>query len=154
MARSPWLLFLHADTSLDDGWSDEVARFITRPENGERAAAFRFAFDDDARAARRAVWWVGVRSSILKLPYGDQGLLISRALYDSLSGFRDIPLMEDVDLIRRVGGARLTLLRTRAVTSAEKYRRDGYGARARRNLWLVGRYLMGADPSDLAKLYD
>lgn len=154
VARSPWLLFLHADTSLDDGWGDEAAGFIARSENRERAAAFRFAFDDDACAAKRAEWWVGLRSNLLKLPYGDQGLLISRALYDSLGGFRDLPLMEDVDLVRRIGGARLALLRTRAVTSAEKYRRDGYGARARRNLWLVARYLMGADPSDLAKYYD
>jgi rSAM/selenodomain-associated transferase 2 len=154
IAHAPWLLFLHADTSLDDGWGDEAANFMARSENRNRAAAFSFAFDDDAPAARRAAWWVGVRNSLFKLPYGDQGLLISRAFYDTLGGFKDVPLMEDVDLVRRIGGARLSLLRTRAVTSADKYRRDGYGARSRRNLWLVTRYLMGADPADLAKFYD
>lgn len=154
MARSQWLLFLHADTALDDGWGDEAMRFTTRPENRESAAAFRFAFDDDAPVAKRAEWWVAARNSLFKLPYGDQGLLISRALYDSLGGFRDLPLMEDVDLVRRIGGARLRLLRTRAVTSADKYRRDGYLARSLRNLWLVARYLMGADPANLAKSYE
>lgn len=151
-ARAPWLLFLHADTALEEGWGDEAARFIAG--DATRAAAFRFAFDDDAPAARRAAWWVGVRCSLMALPYGDQGLLISRALYDALGGYRDLPLMEDVDIVRRIGRRRLTMLRSRAVTSADKYRRDGYGRRARRNLFLLARYLMGADPADLARAYD
>jgi hypothetical protein len=58
------------------------------------------------------------------------------------------------DLVRRIGRARLTMLPARAVTSADKYRRDGYGRRARRNLALLARYLLGADPADLAKRYD
>jgi rSAM/selenodomain-associated transferase 2 len=153
-ARSPWILFLHADTALDDGWGEEAARFTARTENCERAGAFRFAFDDHALAARRAEWWVGLRNGLFKLPYGDQGLLISRVFYDALGGYSALPLMEDVDLVRRIGARRLALLRTRAVTSADKYRRDGYGARSRRNLWLLARYLMGADPADLAKAYD
>lgn len=153
-ARAPWLLFLHADTALDDGWADHAVRFMSAPSNAQRAAAFRFAFDDDAPAAKRAEWWVGVRNSVLKLPYGDQGLLISRALYDAVGGYRDLALMEDVDIVRRIGPSRLQVLSARAVTSADKYRRDGYGRRSRRNLWLVTRYLLGADPTTLAKHYD
>jgi rSAM/selenodomain-associated transferase 2 len=151
-ARGAWLLFLHADTALGDGWADEALRFM----RGDvmRAAAFRFAFDDDAPAARRAAWWVDLRCRLLALPYGDQGLLISRALYDAIGGYADLPLMEDVDIVRRIGRARLALLRTPAVTSAEKYRRDGYGRRARRNLLLLTRYLLGADPAALARRYD
>ncbi|MDX2234626.1 MAG: TIGR04283 family arsenosugar biosynthesis glycosyltransferase [Hyphomonadaceae bacterium] len=153
-ARAPWLLFLHADTALDDGWQREAARFIDTARTHRRAAAFRFAFDDDAPAARRAAWWVALRCRLLALPYGDQGLLIARAFYDELGGYADLPLMEDVDIVRRIGRARLALLTTRAVTSADKYRRDGYARRARRNLVLVGRYLLGADPADLARRYD
>lgn len=152
VAKGDWLLFLHADTALEDGWSDEVARFMARSD--DRAAAFRFAFDDDAPAARRTAWWVDVRCRVLALPYGDQGLLISRRFYDALGGYRELPLMEDVDMVRRIGGARLAILNSCAVTSAEKYRRDGYGRRARRNLVLLARYLMGADPADLARRYD
>jgi rSAM/selenodomain-associated transferase 2 len=153
-ARGEWLLFLHADTALDDDWRRDAARFIERTGARERAAAFRFAFDDDAPAARRAAWWVRLRCRVLALPYGDQGLLISRSFYDALGGYRDLPLMEDVDIVRRIGRQRLTILDACAVTSAEKYRRDGYGRRARRNLWLLARYLMGADPAELAKAYD
>ena len=151
-ARGEWLLFLHADTALDDGWRKDAALFVAGSQN--RAAAFRFAFDDDTAAARRAAWWVGVRCGLLALPYGDQGLLISRSFYDSLGGYCDIPLMEDVDIVRRIGRTRLTVLPSRAATSAEKYRRDGYGRRARRNIVLLTRYLMGADPAMLAKRYD
>lgn len=153
-AKGEWLLFLHADTALEDEWRRHAARFIERTGPRERAAAFRFAFDDDAPAARRAAWWVDMRCRLLALPYGDQGLLISRRFHDALGGYRDIALMEDVDIVRRIGRARLTILDACAVTSAEKYRRDGYGRRARRNLWLLARYLMGADPAELAKSYD
>ncbi len=153
-ARGDWLLFLHADTALEDTWVRDAARFIDATRDRARAAAFRFAFDDDAPAARRAAWWVDLRCRALALPYGDQGLLISRAFYDALGGYRDLDLMEDVDLVRRIGRARLTMLSARAVTSADKYRRDGYGRRARRNLVLLARYLLGADPADLAKRYD
>lgn len=151
-AKSAWLLFLHADTVLDDDWAQEAARFIAG--DAMRAASFRFAFDDDVPAARAAAWWVALRCRLLALPYGDQGLLISRAFYEALGGYRDMPLMEDVDMVRRIGRARLTLLKSRAVTSADKYRRDGYGRRARRNLVLLTRYLMGADPARLAARYD
>ena len=78
-------------------------------------------------------FWARVRGSLLKLPYGDQGLLISRNFYDALGGYREMALMEDVDLVRRIGAGRLTLLRAEAVTSADKYRRDGFSRRAWRN---------------------
>ncbi len=153
-ARGDWLLFLHADTALEDGWRKDAGRFMGTTASRERAAAFRFAFDDESGAARRAEWWVGLRCGVLALPYGDQGLLISRSFHAALGGFRDMPLMEDVDIVRRIGRARLTMLNARAVTSAEKYLRDGYGRRARRNLVLLARYLMGADPATLARQYD
>ena len=152
LARSDWLLFLHADTALDDGWSREAARFMSA--SASRAAAFRFAFDDETKAARRATWWVGVRCGVLALPYGDQGLLISRSLYDGIGGYKDLPLMEDVDIVRRIGRARLSILNTRAVTDGEKYRRDGYERRGLRNIVLLTRYLLGADPAALARDYD
>jgi rSAM/selenodomain-associated transferase 2 len=153
-AKGRWLLFLHADTVLGWDWSEEIERFISAPEARLRAAAFRLAFDDDCPAARRVLFWARLRASMLKLPYGDQGLFISRFLYDALGGFSDIPLMEDVDIVRRIGARRLSILRTEAVTSADKYRRDGYERRAWRNLFLIARYLAGADVRELARSYD
>lgn len=153
-AKANWLLFLHADTALAPGWVGEADRFMSQPQARKRAAAFRLAFDDDSRAARRVVFWARLRARVMKLPYGDQGLLISRFLYDALGGYPDLPLMEDVELVRRIGRKRLVILQTEAVTSADKYRRDGWDKRSWRNLGLMARYLLGADPIKLAKAYD
>lgn len=150
-ARQPWVLFLHADTALEEGWANEAYAFMK--QGSGRAAAFRFAFDDRSLMARNVNFWVGLRCSLMALPYGDQGLLIPRAFYEELGGYADLPFMEDVDLVRRIGRNRLHMLRSRAVTSAEKYRRDGYLRRTSQNLWLLARYLAGADPRRLAKLY-
>lgn len=153
-AKGKWFLFLHADTALSAGWAQEAERFMSAPQARQRAAAFTLAFDDDAPAARRVLFWARLRASVLKLPYGDQGLLISRFLYEALGGYAPLPLMEDVDMVHRIGAKRMRVLASEAVTSAEKYRRDGYDRRAWRNLFLMARYLMGADPVELARAYD
>jgi rSAM/selenodomain-associated transferase 2 len=154
-ARSPWLLFLHADTVLDEGWRREVRSFIARADRqgGEAAASFSFALDDFGARARWLEAAAMARCKLFGLPYGDQGLLISRRLYERLGGFRPLPLMEDVDLVRRIGRRRLTLLRTRAVTSAARYRRDGYASRAARNAVCLGLYFAGVPPARIARLY-
>src|SRR5690349_3886921 len=95
-ARSDWLLFLHADTRPDPGWAASVRAFMAGPGRAGRAAAyFAFALDDDSPAARRLERWVAWRCRMLALPYGDQGLLLPRALYEAVGGFRPLPLMED-----------------------------------------------------------
>ncbi len=154
LARANWLLFLNPDTALNAGWVSEAERFMSQPQARKRAAAFRLAFHDTSPGARHVVFWARLRARVMKLPYGDQGMLISRLLYDALGGYPDIPLMEDVELARRIGPKRLTILETEAVSMAEKYRREGYGKRAWRNLTLMTRYLLGADPVELAKAYD
>jgi rSAM/selenodomain-associated transferase 2 len=152
-AASPWLLFLHADTVLAAGWSSSVAAFVANPANARRAAYFQLRFDDAAPAARRLERIVAWRCRVLGLPYGDQGLLLSRDLYRALGGFRALPLMEDVDLVRRIRRNRLVRLDAVAVTSASRYRRDGYLARSLRNLVCLGLYLLGLPPRLIARLY-
>lgn len=156
-AKGDWLLFLHADTVLEPGWAGEAANFIERIETGRRpqaAAYFRFALDDEGFMPRLIEFLVGLRCGLFALPYGDQGLLISRAHYQRLGGFRPLPLMEDVDLVRRLKRRELYGLKTRAVTSAKRYREDGYLARSFRNLGLTLLYLLRVPPRVLARLYD
>lgn len=159
-AKSQWYLFLHADTVLEPGWERSVIRFLERTEGTSSdygksgpAAAFRFALDDGSGAARRLESLVRLRLFLMKLPYGDQGLLIHRRHYEALGGYADLPLMEDVDMIRRIGRRNLVLLDARAVTSADKYRRDGYLKRSTRNLGLLLLYFLGFSPRRLARLY-
>lgn len=150
-ARGDWLLFLHADTRLGGGWRDAVARHVARYAG--RAACFRFQLDDDAWQARVLERAVAARVRWLALPYGDQGLLISRALYDAVGGYRALPLMEDVDLVRRLGRRRLRALEAAALTSAERWRRDGWAKRSARNLLCLLLYAAGVSPWRIARLY-
>ena len=91
-------------TALEPGWEDAVQAFIARPENADRAAYFGFRLDERAVMARLLEAVVALRCRLLGLPYGDQGLLIAREHYLRLGGFRQIPLMEDVDIVRRIAG--------------------------------------------------
>lgn len=145
-ARGEWLLLLHADTTLSAGWSK-------LPRDPERAGYFRFALDSTdsrGRYLERLVEW---RSRVLGLPYGDQGLLIHRDLLRCVGGMRALPLMEDVDLVRRLGRRRLIPLKAEAVTSAEKWHREGWYRRSLRNLCCLALYFAGVPPRLIARLY-
>ena len=118
-----------------------------------QAAVFRFALDDTAKSARiveRGVWW---RCRVFALPYGDQGLLISKKFYDALGGFPPVPLMEDVALVRRIGRRRLTFLDSYAITSAQRYRARGYCKQVFSNALCLLLYFFGIAPPRLARFY-
>ena len=96
---------------------------------------------------------VRIRCKVFGLPYGDQGLLISKALYDAVGGYPDIPLFEDVALIRALGKRRIRRLGLPLTTSADKYERGGFYRRGWRNFRLLRRYLKGEAPEELLKAY-
>lgn len=150
-AGGRWLLFLHADTMLSPGWTRAVGDHLARSE--DRAATFTLRFRSSAREARWLEGRVKLRVRLLGLAYGDQGLLISRRLYDRLGGFAPLPFLEDVDIVRRIGKARLDVLPAEAVTSAAKFERDGWRKRAWSNAWIVARYTLGASPESLKRDY-
>lgn len=152
-ATGRWLLFLHADTTLEPFWSTTVTSFMRGKGNALKAAHFTFALDDASSAARRVETLANWRARRLGLPYGDQGLLMSRTMYNSLVGYLDLPIMEDVDIVRRIGRQKLVELPATATTSAERYRRDGYWWRPLKNLTLLTLYFLGVSPKRLARMY-
>ena len=152
-SHASWLLFLHADTWLSDGWEKDVADFLALEDSQDRAAVFAFALDDQSFAASMLEWLVRWRCRMVALPYGDQGLLISRRLYSEIGGYRSLPLMEDVDLVRRLGSSRLVYLSAKAQTSAARYLRDGYIRRSVRNLLCLAMFFMGVAPVTIARFY-
>jgi rSAM/selenodomain-associated transferase 2 len=147
-ASHPWLLLLHADTRLAPDWRAAVHGDPTR------AGYFRFALASENPRARRLERLVAWRCRRLGLPYGDQGLLIHRNLLASVGGIRPLPLMEDVDLVMRLGRGRLVALKADAVTSAAKWERQGYLRRSARNLLCLSLWFSGVPPRLIARLYE
>jgi len=150
-AGGDWLLFLHADSLPGPGWRETVAAHAAAAPDA--AACFRLRLADPAWQARLVERAVAARVRLFGLPYGDQGLLVPRSLYDEVGGYRPLPLMEDVDLVRRIGRRRLRVLDEPAFTSAERWRRDGWARRSARNLACLALYRLGVDPERLVRLY-
>src|SRR5262249_27472459 len=117
------------------------------------AGYFRFTLDDPGAAAHRLERRVAWRCRVLGLPYGDQGLLIARRLYDAVGGFRPLPLMEDVDLVRRLGRGRLAALDHAAITWAGRCGRAGYRGRSPHPWVSRGLSSPGLPPRALVRFY-
>ena len=121
-------------------------------ERSSRPACFRLRLDDPAWQARVIERGVAARTRLLGRPYGDQGLLITRAAYVRSGGFRPLPLMEDVELLRRI--ERPIMLEAEALTSAQRWRQDGWARRSFRNLLCFWLWRLGVSPERLAAFYD
>jgi rSAM/selenodomain-associated transferase 2 len=147
-ARGDWLLLLHADTVLAPGWTLPVRRHMeTEPQ---AAGHFRLRFDARGPGAALTAGWANLRSRAFGLPCGDQGLLIARRVLAAAGGVPDQPLMEDVALVRRLT---LRPLDAVAVTSAARYREQGWLRRGARNLTTLALWHLGASPERLARRY-
>jgi len=154
-ARGDWLLFLHADTVLDDDWIPEVDAFIRSGRN--HAGVFTLAFNAEGLAPKIVAAGAMVRTRLFASPYGDQGLIIPRARYEEIGGYRALPLMEDVDIVdrlrRRYGRRAIAILKSRAVTSARRYQQDGYVNRVLKNACCLVMHRMGVAPERIAAFY-
>jgi rSAM/selenodomain-associated transferase 2 len=150
----PWRLFLHADTLISpQGWA-AIARHMAAPGGEKTAASLRLEIDDPAWQARgieRAVAW---RVRRFGLAYGDQGLLIHRDLYAAIGGYPDLPLMEDVEIMRQLGRARHRVLDGAARTSASRWHRRGWVGQTMLNLTCLSLYGLGVPVERIARLYD
>ena len=149
-ASGAWLLFLHADSRLPDGWLEALADVPGHVMGGW----FRFALDDAAWQARVIERLVAWRVRRLRLPYGDQGLFVRRALFGALDGFRELPLLEDVEFVRRlVRSGPVVELPLALRTSARRWKHDGWFRRSARNIAIVSLYMAGVSPERLAGWY-
>lgn len=153
LATGDWLLFLHADSQLPIAAFDEIASLST--DRRTAGGAFRFALDAPGWRARFMEWGTAQRMRWFGLAYGDQGLFVRRAVFQQLGGYLDVPVMEDVDLVRRLRRVgRLHHSSLPLVTSARRWHKDGWFRRMGRNWWLMTLYAAGVHPRRLARRYE
>jgi rSAM/selenodomain-associated transferase 2 len=146
------LLFLHADTRLPNGFEIMIETTLSDPKTV--FGAFRLGHHPSTAFLNLVALMANLRSLLLKMPYGDQGLFMRRSDYFRVGGFKDLPLMEDVDLVRRLNKiGRFKLLKAKVRTSARRYDRNGIVYTTVRNWSLIIRYLLGQSPERLHRLY-
>jgi rSAM/selenodomain-associated transferase 2 len=155
VAHGEWLIFVHADSTLPNGWLDVFLREASRTEGAIASGGwFQFALDDpswQARLIERGVRW---RVRLFRLPYGDQGLFVRRHIFNTLGGYRELPLMEDVEFARRfIAAGPVIELPVALATSARRWRADGWFRRSLLNMGLVLLYFAGVNPQRLARWY-
>lgn len=147
-----WLLFLHADSRLDNSALDSIAHHVRR--DAGQAGYFSLAIAHEDSWYRMIEVGQRIRELACGLVYGDQGLLIRRDVFDNIGGYPDQPIMEDVILCRRLRDAkRLTRLPGTVTTSSRRYEEEGRVRAWMRNVRTIIRFLSGTDPAVLARGY-
>lgn len=146
------LLFLHTDTILSEGWKDKIVTAMS----GENVVcgAFSLSIDSERLSHKIISATANIRSRITRIPYGDQGIFIKRSVFEKIGGFKDIPIMEDVDLMRRLKKVgKVVMLKDKVKTSARRWEKEGVIYTTLRNWLLISLYYMGVSPEKLHRFY-
>jgi rSAM/selenodomain-associated transferase 2/rSAM/selenodomain-associated transferase 1 len=152
MASAAQLLFLHADTLPPLGFREVVGATLARPDVA--AGAFAFEIREPMRHRRTVERLVAARCRWLGNPFGDQGLFVRRDLFEALGGFVDWPLLEDVEIQRRLKRhGRLSIAREAAATSGRRWQARGVWPTLWLNLRIMVGYYLGVSVERLARLY-
>lgn len=153
VARGELLIFLHADTTLPDNALGKISRAL---QNTDYVGG---AFDLKIDSERLFLKYISVRASLRsrwnRIPYGDQAIFLKKQYFDEICGFKEIPLMEDIDLMRRIkkDGKKIIILPDKVTTSARRWESEGALYTTMRNQILLGLFYLGVSPHKLAKYY-
>jgi rSAM/selenodomain-associated transferase 2 len=151
-SRGEWLLVLHADVRVPAGALAEAEAALRQP--GVRAAAWPLAIEGDGAWFRWVEWGAGLRWWLFGLAYGDQGLLVTRSLYDAAGGYPDTRILEDAALIRSIARlAPVRHFRRPILVDSRRWSREGRARATLRNWALLVLFLAGVHPERLARWY-
>jgi rSAM/selenodomain-associated transferase 2 len=144
------LLFLHADSQLPEGFASSIRRALRHPR--VVGGCFRLAFDSPRLMLRLYSWCTRFPGRFFH--FGDQGFFVRREVFARMGGFRELPFLEDVDFLRRLGRyGQFTVLPTPVVTSARRFLRRGIVRQQLRNVLLVMLFELGVPADRLARFY-
>ncbi len=153
LANGDVLLFLHADCELEDGALDCLRRFVSRNPRVP-GGCFRMRVDGREWTFRTIDATAHLRAGVLGVPYGDQGIFVTRWAFERVRGFPEVALMEDVHLalrLRKLG--RLALLSKQIVVSPRRWRKQGIFLQTLRNWMLTAAAAVGVRMEFLARFY-
>jgi len=151
-AKGEILLFLHADTRLPKNGLQIIKSAV---RDGYSAGAFSLGIASNNIWLKFVSLTANLRTFFTKIPYGDQAIFIKRDLFHSLGGYSEIPIMEDIDLMKRVKRAkwRMVILKEKAYTSARRWEKEGLIITTLKNHLLRILYSLGVSPFKLARFY-
>ena len=151
-AKGDVLVFLHADTLLPKGWQEGVRAALA--DKRVVAGAFRLSVAAPGMRFRLLEALANSRARVLGLVYGDQAIFARKEAFFSAGGFRKLPLMEDVDCVRRLRGqGRVVLLKESVATSKRRWEKRGVVGNALQNLFILALYYAGMKPERLYPYY-
>ncbi len=153
VAKGDILIFLHADTELPPTAFAGIASVMG--QDRYIGGAFQLGIQSEKLVYKALTWWVSIRCRITGIPYGDQAIFITKDYFNKIGGYREIPLMEDVELMRRIKKQRdrICLLPDCVMTSPRRWEEEGFIYVNLRNTLLLILYLLGAAPERLARFY-
>jgi rSAM/selenodomain-associated transferase 2 len=152
-AKGDFLLFLHADTRLPQGAFQYIQEVVKKRKN--IGGAFDLGIESRKKAYRLIEKMVYYRTRLTKIPYGDQAIFLSRNVFHKIGGFKEIPIMEDIELMRRVKarGYPIGIIPFPVQTASRRWEKEGIIYCTLRNWALAGFFLLGVSPEKLAKYY-
>ncbi len=147
------LLFLHADTRLPDRAGEKIIRVLRKKHYA--AGAFSLGIDSVKKRYRLLEKAANLRTRISRIPYGDQAFFIRKDIFSAAGGFRDIPIMEDVELMRRIKrkGLKIYIIPDPVMTSARRWEKEGLLYGMLRNRFLILLFAWGISPEKLLQYY-
>jgi len=151
-ARGDVLIFLHADTELPPNALEKIDQVMhTRCVAG----AFDLGIKSLARTLKLIAFGANLRTHITGIPYGDQAIFIKRHYFETIGGYKEIPLMEDVEIMRRIrrNGGEMRILPERVQTSPRRWETEGALYCTLRN-WLIAiLFAFGVTPEKLSRFF-
>lgn len=151
-AKGDTLFFLHADTFPPAGWHHVIAETVSRPDTA--AGFFSYSLNTASIGLKIIELGVAIRSGVFNLPYGDQGLFLSKKIFQEIGGFAEIPLMEDIEILQRLRRhGKLREASLSVVTSARRFQKYGTLKTFTKDALISAAFHAKVSPHVLARFY-